>query len=171
MEEQEFLPLFSQENGRRPGFRMEMEYDCITFKSAKINGRSCNLSRRFESSYDWSKVMKMFLESVQTFTDVHSAEDKAREKLGEWFNTYAGWGLVTSMLPTPLHNLYTQKLRLIKRDWSQHEESTDEACWRVFRANCSDFDHVISEYEIFINNNAADNTGRSKILTLRLVYQ
>ena len=96
----EFLPGFSYLGGTRPDTSAENDMFKLTFKEARLNGKRTILSQGFECCYDWSPPMDILLEALENFdTRLDDVEAAARDGLRNWFKTYPGWGLLSSLLP------------------------------------------------------------------------
>jgi len=166
----EFLPGFSNFRGTKPGAVLQNPSYHLTFSQVLLNGkRSAIVSRGFEGCYDWSNMMTILLESLDNFEDIETSEELAMEDIKSWFLTYAGWGLLSTLLPRQQHIQFKQTLRDLKQNWPLQQEYNEEDCWELF-AQDIDLEEIIPEFQVNIKEgNFGCEAGRRKRITLKFI--
>lgn len=162
----EFMPGFSYLEGTRPGDMLSKNTFQVSLLGVHLNGKQSLISHGFECCYDWSPVINILLEALKNFEDVETFEDEAREYLNDWFKMYAGWGLLSSLLPQKLQLLFTNVLENIKQAWPSQIEFSEERCWELFSKD-KVFEEIIPEFEVFITKN--ERLDENKIIKIRFV--
>ena len=168
----EFLPGFTNFRGSKPGAVLKNNEYLLTFSGVLLNGKkSAIVSQGFEGCYDWSDVMNILIEALDQFEDIESAEELATEDMTSWLMTYAGWGLLSTLLPRQQHVKFGRMLREIKENWSQYYEGEyfEEGCWALLFID-NDLEDIIPEFQVTISDDDfGGQVGRKKWFDLRFV--
>ena len=131
----EFMPGFSF-CGTRPGNKLKRKKFSLSFTGVFVDGRKTMISKGFECYYDWTLIMNLILDAFEdskALEDLEKIEEDIFKRLVDWFLTYPGWGLMSSLWHSKIQQKFTRLLQLAKRTRDMialGDACTDETCWK-----------------------------------------
>eukprot|EP00091_Calanus_sinicus_P012183 TRINITY_DN27668_c0_g1_i1.p1 TRINITY_DN27668_c0_g1~~TRINITY_DN27668_c0_g1_i1.p1 ORF type:complete len:219 (+),score=37.70 TRINITY_DN27668_c0_g1_i1:117-773(+) len=134
----DFLSGFSLCHGGKPGVFVENEHFKICFQEVFCNGIKNVISHGFECCYEWQAIMDLMLLATDDFKNIDTFEEKTEDFVQTWLGTFPGWGLLSSMLPSPLQYFFIGQLNSTRRNWNREEMFTHKAA----------FEEVMARYEL-----------------------
>ena len=105
-----FFTGLSIGRGTRPGFFMNNETFKLRFEGIQVE-KLCSetqmkfVKSRFESCYNWEKVMEMILECFEYYYDEGDFQIDCQTSIKAWLSEYGGWGLLFTLLPMEFQKL------------------------------------------------------------------
>ena len=163
MEYLEFLPGFHSYQDSPPNSTILRNGYNVSYLGAYLNGRKTYHG----TFYDWTCIINIIFQSLDLFDGSGNFECRTIETLNAFFKTYPGWGLVASLLPTNLKEMYMRSLKSIRRMWDPEEEDfTETKCWILVMKKS--LDQLVPEVNVTFTDDVTDSSGRKKIVTLML---
>ena len=105
-----FFTGLSIGRGTRPGTVMNNETFKLRFEGIQVE-KLCSetqmkfVKSRFESCYNWDKVMEMILECLEYYYDEGDFQIDCQTSIKAWLSEYGGWGLLFTLLPMEFQKL------------------------------------------------------------------
>eukprot|EP00092_Neocalanus_flemingeri_P017317 GFUD01018730.1.p1 GENE.GFUD01018730.1~~GFUD01018730.1.p1 ORF type:complete len:269 (-),score=34.87 GFUD01018730.1:169-975(-) len=168
----DFLSGFSLCHGAKHGLYVENEEFKISFREVFCNGIKNVISHGFECCYEWQGIMDLMLLSSEDLQNIEAFEDKSEDLVHTWLGTFAGWGLLSSMLPSPLQYFFIGQLNSVKDNWDREEMFSYEAAFeevvgRYERDNDKKLDDLIPDFGVSTDELIEENENeRKKLITV-----
>eukprot|EP00092_Neocalanus_flemingeri_P040332 GFUD01043927.1.p1 GENE.GFUD01043927.1~~GFUD01043927.1.p1 ORF type:complete len:321 (+),score=84.33 GFUD01043927.1:209-1171(+) len=110
--------------GTKPGFKKTSDKYGVCFEGVECDNINENVANdvknKLETSYNWSLIIKIILDSLEFFHDASDFEDDLEDKIKDWFGSFQGWGLFSTLLPFEilqyLHIMYFHILTTLQED-------------------------------------------------------
>jgi len=134
----DFLSGFSLCHGAKSGVFVENEQFKISSNEVFCNGIKNVISHGFECCYEWQGIMDLMLLASEDFQNTEDFEDKSEDLVETWLGSFAGWGLLSSMLPSNLQYFFIGQLTTTRANWDREEQFSHQAA----------FEEVIGRYEL-----------------------
>ena len=103
-EQGSFFTGLSDRKGTKPGFHQSSDnfrirFDFIQCENLPSETQRRFIKDRFESCYDWQRVMELALDCLEDYYDDGDFQLDLQYRIKDWLGEFEGWGLLFALLP------------------------------------------------------------------------
>merc|ERR1719309_141833 len=116
--------------------------------------------------------MDLLLTATEGFQNIDSYENKAEQLLRTWLGTFAGWGLLSSMMPSNFQYYFISQMNHTRQNWTRadtfsYEKAFEGVVSRYELDGKNKLDDLIPDFGVSIDEMVEENNNeRKKIVTV-----